>query len=73
VNAASFQLASNSELHPYLDQVLAKCPLEILEYHRSMNTQDNRDTLNELGEVTESRLIGLHKEIKETLMEYQRS
>jgi hypothetical protein len=38
IHAASYRLPSDSDLHPYLEQVIAKCPVEILEYHKQMKT-----------------------------------
>lgn len=73
VNTASFKIQEASPLQRPLDILLSICPLEMLEHHRAMQTHDSRDSSQQLGTITEARLIELHKELKKTLSEYQRS
>jgi len=73
VHAASYNISNTSELHSVLEEILLKCPMEMIERQKAMARHNSRETLNELGEVTMSRLVSLHKDLKKTLSEYHRS
>lgn len=73
LNVASYKLPKESNLQESLNFVLSLCPLELLEHQRSMQTHLSKDAASQLGNITESTLVKLHKELKDTLSEYQRS
>jgi hypothetical protein len=73
VNTATYKLPKNSELQEPLNYILSLCPLEILEHQRTMQTHLSKDATEQLGQITMKTLIKLHKSLKDTLAEYQRS
>ncbi|OMJ72452.1 hypothetical protein SteCoe_29108 [Stentor coeruleus] len=73
VNAASFLLPKNSELQENMNFILSLVPIEMIEHQRAMQTQLSKDAANQLGKITLERLVSLHKDLKDTLSEYQRS
>ena len=73
VNAASYHINGNPQLMSQLEVVAGKCPLEYIEHHRNMQTHNSRDAIEQLGVITEEKLIDLHKNLKKTLGEYRRS
>lgn len=73
VNAASYHISGTPELRPQLYMIISKCPLEYIEHHKAMQTHNSRDSIEQLGLITEEKLIDLHKNLKKTLAEYRRS
>jgi hypothetical protein len=73
LNAASYILPKSSDLQENLNFVLSLCPLEMIEHQRAMQSHLSRDAASQLGQITESTLVELHKSLKSHLSEYQRS
>lgn len=73
VNAANYHINGNTELKSMLEIIASKCPLEYMEHHKAMQTHNSRDAIEQLGIITESKLVDLHKNLKKTLSEYRRS
>lgn len=73
LNAASYLLPKSSDLQENLNFVLSLCPLELIEYQRSVQSHLSKDAASQLGQITESTLVNLHKSLKDQLSEYQRS
>mmetsp|Transcript_25895 Transcript_25895/g.45749 ORF Transcript_25895/g.45749 Transcript_25895/m.45749 type:complete len:439 (+) Transcript_25895:3436-4752(+) len=73
VHAAMCKTIPDPVLQARLAVIAEKCPLDILEHHRSLKSQQSRGVEEELGEITEDRLVSLHRDLKSTLSEYNRA
>lgn len=73
VHAAMCKTIADPSLQAKLAVIAEKCPLDIMEHHRSMKSHQSRGVDEELGVITEQRLVMLHKDLKSTLSEYNRA
>ena len=72
-NAANFRNSTDKDTAHCVSIIIEKCPLDLLEHHKAMGTHNSRDAAETLGDMSESRLIALHTELKTALNDYHRS
>jgi hypothetical protein len=61
------------KLQAELATIVEQIPLDILEHHRCIKSHESRAAEDALGEVTEERLVELHRDLKRNLSEYTRA
>jgi hypothetical protein len=73
VYTAMNKTISDPVLQAELAVIAEKCPLDILEHHRCLKSHQSRGVEEELGVITEARLVRLHRDLKYSLSEYNRA
>ena len=72
-NAAQVRCPADPIVSGHVSVIVEKCPLDLLEHHKTMQTHNTRDASEALGDMSEKRLINLHMELKTALGDYHRS
>lgn len=73
IYAAMHRNVQNPALQAKLGMIAEKVPKDILEHHQLMRSYQSLVAEENLGQVTEDRLVQLHRDLKSHLSEYNRA
>lgn len=73
VYTATQMYVPDPTLKAHIGVIEEKCPLDMMEHFRLMKASESKAAEDELGFITEERLVQLHRSLKYNLSEYTRA